>query len=177
MDRTLRRGCDTTRFLAVSIPSEPTRPRADAVSRRRVLRVGSGGALALLIGVGAGALDRRSGREADGTAPESIRVSSTDTTTTSTTTTAAPVVVAEIGEIDPAIVTLGRRVIEATGVDDLDVLLGSLPGADGNPLERAAARVRDDFRAGDTMVIDGWVLASSEGRAAAAIAILCGDAC
>lgn len=148
-------------------------------SRRRALKVGSGGALALVIGVGAGWLDRRGTTD-----PEALPVSSTTslptvstTTTTTTTTTTLPVVIPEIGEVDPAIVTLGRRVIDITGESDLATLLAALPAADGDPLTAAADRIRADFRDGDTIVVDGWVLATSEARATAVIALLCDDTC
>ncbi len=173
MRRTIRRGCDTARFHAVPVSSD------GSVSRRNALKLGSGGALALAIGLGAGWVDRRgAGQPAElARYPLTPGSSSTTTTTTTTTTPAPPVDVADIGEVDPAIILLGRRVIETTGEDDLAALVASLPDADGDPLERAATRTRDDFRTGATIVVDGWVLAASEARAAAAIALLCGDAC
>ena len=82
-----------------------------------------------------------------------------------------------IGEVDPRIVTLGQRVIEVTGENDIAELLAQLPTVDPNsdPLERAAARVRGDFEQSDTITVDGWVLAASEARAAAVIALLCSE--
>lgn len=147
------------------------------VSRRGVLKLGSGAALAVVIAGGAGWLDRRG--SADGQASIDIAdlTPSTSSTSTSTTTTSPPVVIGEIGEVDAAIITLGRRVIEVTGENDLATLLATLPVDDGDPLERAAIQVRDDFRAGNTIVVDGWVLAASEARAAAALALICGDEC
>ncbi len=38
------------------------------------------------------------------------------------------------------------------------------------------ARVRDDFERGDTVLLDGWVLARSECRACAALALACAAA-
>ena len=171
MCRTIRRGCDTARFLAVPVSSE------GSVSRRSALKLGSGGALALVIGLGAGWLDRR-GDDPTTAGPDEILSGSTSSTTSSTTTTTtAPVVIDDIGEVDAAIITLGRRVIEVTGEDDAGALLATLPGGTGDPLARARTRVRDDFRAGDTIVVDGWVLAASEARAAAVLALLCDDGC
>ena len=149
-------------------PSDP--------SRRRALKVGSGGALALVIGAGAGWLDRRGTTDGE-TLPASPTTSPPTATTTTTTTTTLPVVIPEIGEVDPAIVTLGRRVIDITGESDLATLLAALPPADGDPLAAAADRIRADFRAGDTIVVDGWILAASEARATAVIALLCDDTC
>jgi hypothetical protein len=157
-------GCDTTRFLSVP------------VSRRDALRLGSGGALALVIGGGAGWLDRRdtTGTPGPGAASSTSPRPTTSTTTTSTT---VPLVVPDVGEVDPAIVTIGRRVIEITGESDLGALLALLPEAEGDPLEAATERVGADFRAGETIVVDGWVLAASEARATAVIALLCDDTC
>ena len=155
-------GCDTTRFPAVP------------VSRRDALRLGSGGALALVIGGGAGWLDRRDAATTQ-VAPD-VDSPATTTSTTSTTTTAAPVVIPALpNAIDPAIIALGERVIAATGEDDLAALLATLPGASDDPLVDAAALVRDDFAAGRTVDVDGWVLAVSEARAAAVVALLCSD--
>lgn len=152
-------GCDTTRFPAVP------------VSRRDALRLGSGGALALVIGGGAGWLDRR-----DGTTTAVVPVDATTTTTSTTTTTAAPVVIPELpNAIDPAIISLGERVIATTGENDLATLLASLPGVSPDPLVDAATLVREDFATGRTVDVDGWILSVSEARAAAVVALLCAD--
>ena len=166
---TIRRGCDTTRLLAVPVPSEKS------VSRRSALQLGSGGALALVIGLGAGWLDRRN-EPTTPNASDQLTPTRSPTSATSTTT-APPVVIGDIGEVDAAIIALGRRVIDVSGEDDLATLLAALPGTDGDPLERAVTRIHDDFRAGDTVVVDGWVLAASEARAAATLALLCTDEC
>lgn len=151
-------------------PADPSGPPPTGhLTRRRVLRVGGGGALALVIGATAGWADRRGDDPAAGpTSPTSTA------STTSTTTTTAPVVIPDIGQVDPAIVRLGERVIETTGGgDDVESLLRQLPAADGDPLEQAAAVTRREFEHGDTVDVDGWILAVSEARAAAAVALLC----
>ena len=149
------------------------------VSRRQVLRLGSGGALALVIGAGVGWLDRsrNPGPEPVFRTSRTASTTTTSTTTSTTTTTAEPITVSGIGEVDPRIVTLGQRVIEVTGENDIAELLAQLPTVDPNsdPLERAAARVRGDFEQSDTITVDGWVLAASEARAAAVIALLCSE--
>ena len=142
------------------------------VSRRDALRLGSGGALALIIGGGIGWLDRRGD---DGVAADLLPPSSSTTsTTTTTTTTAAPVAIPDLPKaVDPAIIVLGERVIAATGEDDLATLLATLPGTSDDPLVDAAALVRGEFASGRTIDVDGWVLAASEARAAAVVALLC----
>ncbi|MDE0606185.1 MAG: hypothetical protein OXH78_03405 [Acidimicrobiaceae bacterium] len=157
-------------------PAHGSAPPEDEhnISRRQVLRLGSGGALALVIGAGAGWFDR-----ARDSGPKTLLAPAptTSTTSTSTTTTAAPVTVTGIGEVDPRIITLGQRVVEVTGEDDIAELLAQLPEADQDrdPLERAAARVRTDFETSDTISVDGWILAASEARAAAVIALFCSE--
>lgn len=136
--------------------------------------------MALVIGVGAGWLDRRGTSDAEtlpASPPTSPTTSPPTVSTPTTTTTTLPVVIPEIGEVDPAIVALGRRVIDITGESDLATLLAALPAADGDPLAAAADRIRADFRDGDTIVVDGWILAASEARATAVIALLCDDTC
>lgn len=149
------------------------------VSRRQVLRLGSGGALALVIGAGVGWLDRSHNRGPESVSPLSGTTGATTTSTTvgTTTTTTEPITVSGIGEVDPRIITLGQRVVEVTGENDIAELLAQLPTAerDSDPLERAAARVRADFEQSDTITVDGWVLAASEARAAAVIALACSE--
>ena len=149
-------------------------------SRRQVLRLGSGGALALVIGAGAGWLDRSRSPGPESASPRSGTAGATPTsttaaTTTSTTTTTEPLTVSGIGEVDPRIIALGQRVVEVTGENDVAELFVRLPAAerDSDPLERAAARVRADFEQSDTITVDGWILAASEARAAAVIALAC----
>ncbi len=159
----------------MSTASEPGSSGADTgVSRRTAVRVGSGGILALVIGGVAGWVDRR-GDDPAPVGPIDLAVA-TPTTTGVSTTTPAPVVVPEIGEIDPGIIALGRRVLETTGETDLESLVAALPDGEGDPVERAARFVRDDFLAGRTVTVDGWVLAVSEARAAAVIAMWCDEA-
>ncbi|MEQ8841246.1 MAG: hypothetical protein RIB98_09715 [Acidimicrobiales bacterium] len=168
-------------------------PSPPPVSRRAALKVGSGGALALVLGGGAGWLDRRGGSTSEPSLAIDALTPATSLPATPTTapTSTAPVAVPGVGAVDGSIVALGERVVAVTGERDVATLLALLPSgsADSNsvgagrvdPLERAAARVRDDFLAGDTIVVDGWVLAASEARAAAVLHLLCtgegADAC
>lgn len=165
----------------MSVPSDDAaRDPDDRLDRRRVLRLGSGGALALVIGGGAGWLDRRRD-PASSAAPVDLLPSPPTTAPgpSTTTTTAAPLVLDDIGEVDPAIVAIGRRVIETTGESDLAALTARLPATtdDDDPVVRAAAVVAEEFRSGDTLTVDGWLFASSEAWAAAILALLCEDAC
>lgn len=141
-----------------------------SLTRRQTLKLGSGGALALIISGGAGFIDRRS----DGEVVSLPDDPTTTTTSTPTTTTAAPVQVPSLPvAVDAAVIALGRRVIATTGEDDLQTLLRALPGIGDDPLVDAAAIVRDDFAQRRTVSVDGWVLAESEARAAAVVALLC----
>lgn len=150
----------------------------DAASRRSVLKIGGGGALALVIGGVAGWLDRRDDTPADGAPPTTSSPSGPSTTTTSQpATSAAPVVLPNVGAVDPGIIALGQRVVATTGWSDLGALLAAVPAPEDDPIAQAATVVRDEFRAGDTVDVDGWVLARSEARAAAIVALICEDAC
>ena len=134
---------------------------------RTALQV-SGGALALVLAGGAGWLVRRDGAD-DPPVPrptfDTLPAAATD----------APVFAA----VDPGIIAVGTRYVQTHPDDaDLDTLLASFPEIDGYPLDAAAALGREEFRRGDTVVVDGWVLARSEARAAAVIALSCaGDRC
>ncbi len=78
-------------------------------------------------------------------------------------------------------IAIGRRYL-ARYPDD------ALPAALAQDLRRAGAgdpaaarralgaRVRDDFERGDTVALDGWILARSECRACAALALVAGAA-
>lgn len=142
-----------------------TAPDSPRVDRRTALRAG-GGALAIVLGVGAGWLDRRGGG-GDAASP----------TATTTTTVATSGEFPDVGEVDPGILVVGTRYL-ATHPDenDLATLLAALPPVDDDPVTAAAARLRDDFARGETVVVDGWVLARSEARAAAILALACGTA-
>lgn len=156
--------------------SPPPTEGASRIDRRTALRLGGGGALAIVIAGGAGWLDRRGADTLDAGPPTTSTTTSTSTTTTTTTAAPEPVEIPDVGAVDPRIATLGERVLATTGDDDLEALLRSLPDGGDDPLARAAAVVRDEFRRGDTLIVDGWVLARSEATAAAVIALLCRDA-
>ncbi len=179
-------------------PTTPLRCRAvdppphPPVDRRRLLAWGSGGAVALVLGLTGGWLDRRR--------PDPVTPSagSTGSPPTGPTTPTAPDVTTpaaadatarllqalDAREVDPALVALGRAVIAAHPDEaDPEHLVASLlgppvpstngPGSRVDPFELAARRVTDDFRAGAVLRVDGWILAASEARAAALIALAC----
>lgn len=124
-------------------------------TRRTALKVG-GGALALVLGVGAGWVDRRGRPEA--APPDAL---------------APPQVIPGFGEVSGGILALGDRVIETQGWDDLDALLSALPDPSGDPFAQAQDVTRAEFRAGDTITVDGWVLARSEAQATAIVSLIC----
>ena len=124
-------------------------------TRRTALKVG-GGALALVLGVGAGWVDRRGRPEA--APPDAL---------------APPQVIPGFGEVSGGILALGDRVIETQGWDDLDALISALPDPSGDPFAQAQDVTRAEFRAGDTITVDGWVLARSEAQATAIVSLIC----
>ncbi|MDG2027347.1 MAG: hypothetical protein P8J50_09575 [Acidimicrobiales bacterium] len=132
-------------------------------TRRTALKVGGGGALALVLGVGAGWVDRRGRPEA---APP-------DAPAPTTTSTAPPQVIPGFGEVSGGILALGDRVIATQGWDDLDALISALPDPSGDPFAQAQDVTRAEFRAGDTITVDGWVLARSEAQATAIVSLIC----
>ncbi len=159
----------------MSSASSPSDHSASSVDRRKVLRVG-GGALGLLIGIGAGFLDRRS----EGGSPATLPAGSTSTSTTiaSTTTTHVPLELPDLGVIEPGIVTIGERYLAAHPDEAaLARWMEELPGDDPDPVVRAGFIIADEFRQGTTVWLDGWILAVSEARAAAVLALACRDQC
>lgn len=146
--------------------------RSSPVDRRAALRVG-GGALALVLGVGAGWLDRRD----DETSAPPTAPSTTAATTATTDGPGTTIDLPGVTDVDPGILVVGARYL-ATHPDDADpeALLAALPPVDGDPTAAAAALVRSDFARGDTVVVDGWVLARSEARASAILALACNGA-
>jgi len=79
-----------------------------------------------------------------------------------------------IAELDPAIAVIGRRYL-ADHPEEADptLLLSLLPDPAGNPITAASTAVDHDFRSGNTVSVAGWVLAVSEARAAAVVALVC----
>ncbi len=76
--------------------------------------------------------------------------------------------------LDPAIADLGRRYMsEYPEEADLATLLDLLPRPTHNPIDAARSTISTDFRNGDTVTVAGWVLAASEARAAAVVALAC----
>jgi len=76
-------------------------------------------------------------------------------------------------------IAIGRRYLSRYPDDALPGLLarGLQPADRGDPAAARAAlraRVREDFERGDTVLLDGWVLARSECRACAALALATG---
>ncbi len=151
--------------------------------RRTVLRLG-GGVVALAVGIGAGVLDRRSddGPEA-APEPSGPTASSSSTTTTITTTSAPPTTTSTVppvapDEVPPGVIAIGIAYLSLRPDEaDLETLLGLLPSPDGDVVASARTRVADDFTAARTVDVDGWVLAESEGRAAAVLSLVCSPSC
>jgi len=79
-----------------------------------------------------------------------------------------------IAALDPAIAMIGRRYL-ADHPDEADpgLLLRLLPDPADDPIAAASAVIAEEFRNGDTVSVAGWVLAASEARAAAVVALVC----
>ncbi len=137
------------------------------MNRRTALQV-SGGALALVLAGGTAWLVRRDGSD-DDPVPRP----------TFDTLPAAAADAPVFADVDPGVIAVGTRYVQTHPDDaDLDALLDSFPEVDGDPFVSAEALSRDEFWRGDTVVVDGWVLARSEARAAAVIALSCaGERC
>ncbi len=78
-------------------------------------------------------------------------------------------------------IAIGRRYLSRFPDDAMPGVLarGLGPAGTGDPAAARAAlraRVRDDFARGDTVLLDGWVLARSECHACAALALAAGAA-
>ena len=134
-----------------------------------------GGALAVVLGGGLAWLltddDPPDGASSSGDA--------SDAAATSTDTLPAPTGDAPtFDDVDPGIIAVGTAYVAAYPDDDLPSLLADLPTDSDDPIADAATTTAEEFAAGDTVVIDGWVLARSEARASALIALACaGDRC
>ena len=161
---TVQRGCDTVTFPMVNDPG------SDTPTRRTALKVGGGGALAALLGLGAGWVDHRNDLVSDSSAgnPEPPP---TTTSSLAVGTENFPAV----GPVDAGIIALGSRVVATTGWREVDALAAELPGPMGDPIVQAKRVASAEFQAGKTMMVDGWVLSASEARAAAILALLCDD--
>ena len=159
----------------------PCPPTEISQDRRTALRFG-GGIVALAVGVGAGVIDRRIDSDSAAGGPTDSSPTTTSTgpsSTTSTTTTSTTTIPPLVPDAVPAgVVTIGlAHMAERPREADLAALLTLLPSPDGDVTAAARARVAGDFEAGDTVVLDGWVLAVSEARAAAVLALLCTGQC
>lgn len=125
----------------------------DDPGRRRALLLG-GGALALVIGGGVGWIALADDDDADSDAGPGPSSAARD-----------PLA---------GVVMVGERYLADHPEDaDLDLLLAELPAGGDDPVGAASTRVAEDFGNGATVVIDGWVLAISEARAAAVVALRC----
>lgn len=74
---------------------------------------------------------------------------------------------AEVDRALRGLAIIGVRYRELHPDDDPVAALGDLPDVD--QLGRLAERVTADFAAGDVVDVDGWILARTEARAAAAL--------
>jgi hypothetical protein len=138
--------------------------------------------VALAVGVGAGIIDRRqrSGQDSAEPAPTTTTTppSTTATTTLPAQTTSTTTVPLVVGDVAPGVLAVGAAYLAGwPGEADLATLLTLLPSPDGDVVATARALISADFSAGATIVLDGWVLARSEARAAAVLSLACADSC
>ncbi len=83
-----------------------------------------------------------------------------------------------VGDPDPGVLAIGRAYLDQHPEETIASLRAELPPPDPDALTAATERVSDEFRSGATLTIDGWVLAESEAKAAAVLALECdGDGC
>jgi hypothetical protein len=150
-------------------------------SRRSILRLG-GGLVALAVGVGAGIIDRRHRAGPGSTEPAPTTTTTPPSTTATTTlpveTTSTTTVPLVVGDVAPGVLAVGAAYLaESPDEADLATLLALLPSPDGDVVATARALISAEFSAGATIVLDGWVLARSEARAAAVLSLACADSC
>jgi len=151
--------------------------------------------LALVIGGGAGWLDRRGGDSqpspTSGKRPGAGPDTSKRPPAPSTNPSSEDVGIVEsfdteaIAALDPAIGELGHRYLTSNPSEaSLTVLIGLLVDQSGDrsatlddpkfdPIVAAASVIAREFERGDTVSVAGWVLAVSEARAAAVVALVC----
>lgn len=156
------------------------------IDRRTALRVG-GGVIVLAVGIGAGVVGRRLSRvTSDDTAGSSLLspspISTTTTAPATTTTTTPDVTQSPIqvvyDEVTDGVLAVGQAyLLQEPSEADLETLLMALPAPDGDVATAARGLISADFKARNTVTIDGWVLARSEARAAAVLALVCSDEC
>ena len=154
-----------------------TQPATD-LSRRQALKVGAG-VVALAIGGGSVWAAMRS--------EGSPAATSGTTTATSAPPPAsiAPLSASQIdaldaldksaiAALDPAIALLGRRYLaEHPEESDPAVLLDRLPEPTEDPIAAASAAIAGEYEKGQSVAVAGWLLAISEARAAAVVALVC----
>lgn len=178
--------------------------RSRRIDRRTALRLG-GGVIAVAVGVGAGVLDRRSGRgeSAPRTVDPVTHGPAPDPTAGTATTSLAPPQVrphelggtqppadndeaaqegaasqVAAGDVPEGVIVVGEGYLRAVPEEaDLATLLAALPAPDGDVAAAARRRIAADFTNGDTVAVDGWLLSRSEARAAAALALACAEQC
>lgn len=76
-----------------------------------------------------------------------------------------------VGDVPAGLLAIGARYGQLYPDDDLHAIGAELPDVDhAAALAALSDRVRDDFRGGDVVDVDGWVLARTEARAAALLA-------
>ena len=83
-----------------------------------------------------------------------------------------------MGEVTSGVIAIGEAYMSVEPTEaDLGALLAALPAPDGDVVAAARAMIKADFSTGNVVSIDGWVLARSEARAAAVLALTCGNEC
>ena len=82
------------------------------------------------------------------------------------------------GAATAGVVAVGRAYLrDRPDESDPAKLLSALGASDGDAVAAARRNSATDFAHGRTVVVDGWILSSSEARAAAVIALACDQEC
>ena len=77
------------------------------------------------------------------------------------------------GVVAAGVIAVGEAYLRAVPEEaDLAALLAALPAPDGDVVAAARRYVKADFESGRIVAVDGWMLARSEARAAAALALI-----
>ena len=151
-------------------------------NRRTALRLG-GGIIGLAVGIGAGVLDRQASPDEKSQATNfdlgsrpATTTSSRSTTTSIDTSIGLPPI--QVGEVTSGVIVIGEAYMRVEpGEADVRTLLTKLPALDGDVVASAKAMIESDFSTGNVVSIDGWIFARSEARAAAVLALTCGNEC
>lgn len=169
-----RKGARTFFQLPFSCVTQP----ATDLSRRQALKVGAG-VVALAIGGGSvwaamrseGSPAATSGTTAATSAPPPASIAPLSASQIDALDALDK---SAIAALDPAIALLGRRYLaEHPEESDPAVLLELLPEPTDNPIAAASVAIAGEYDKGQSVAVAGWLLAISEARAAAVVALVC----